>query len=267
MTTRPSDIRMMQLDDQRFRATRWAPQGASKGLPLLFLNGLGANSELIAPFVARLAGREVITFDMPGIGGSPAPATPYLACFVTRMAVHALREYGHEKADVLGYSWGGAMAQQLAIQHPAMVNRMILAATGATIPAIPGDVSAFMGMIDPFRFVDPSFAMRALAGTGKRKSPPNFQGIGKFQPPSTMGLLYQMLAVTGWTSVPFLPFIRQQTLILMGGDDPIAAPVNGTMLKTLIPKAQMNVIKGGDHLFLLNRAEETVPMIERFLAG
>ena len=72
--------------------------------PLLILNGIGANIELLAPFVDALPSPTIITFDVPGVGGSPTPASPYRPSGVARLAEGLLDHLGYADADVLGVS-------------------------------------------------------------------------------------------------------------------------------------------------------------------
>ena len=93
--------------------------GTAPGPPLVLCNGLGASLDLLQPFVDEVDPRiEVVRFDVPGVGGSPTPKVPYnfalLACFVGTL----LDRLGYDRFDVLGISWGGGLAQQLAFQSP-----------------------------------------------------------------------------------------------------------------------------------------------------
>jgi hypothetical protein len=80
-----------------------------------------------------------------------------------------------------------------------------------------------------------------------------------------LGYLYQLLAMSGWTSLPWLWSLPQQTLVLMGRDDPIVPPINGHILAGLIPNAELRMIDDG-HLFIVTRPVETAALIEAFLA-
>src|SRR5215831_841840 len=108
--------------------------------PLLLFNGIGANIELIEPFLDALKGPEAIVFDVPGVGGSPAPKLPYRPSTLARLSGRLLDQLGHKQVDVLGVSWGGALAQQFAFQHGARCRRLVLAATSPghlMVPAKP----------------------------------------------------------------------------------------------------------------------------------
>src|SRR5262245_44282880 len=86
--------------------------------PLLLMNGVGANLDLLQPFVDALdPSIEIICFDAPGVGGSPPPAIPYRFATLAWLIAHMLDQLGYAQVDVLGISWGGGLAQQFAMQH------------------------------------------------------------------------------------------------------------------------------------------------------
>jgi pimeloyl-ACP methyl ester carboxylesterase len=83
---------------------------------------------------------------------------------------------------------------------------------------------------------------------------------------SPRGYLYQLGAGAGWTSLPFLPLLRQPTLILAGDDDPLIPLVNARVLRLLIPNARLHVYHGG-HLSLVTEAADLAPVVDGFLAA
>jgi poly(3-hydroxyalkanoate) depolymerase len=268
-STRGPVFTMEQVDGRTLRVAHWAAAKKSGKLPLLFFNGIGANIEAMAPMADMIDDRDFITFDMPGVGGSPEPVVPYNAWFMSRIAAQLLDRFNMPKVDVMGVSWGGAMAQQFALQNGARVNRLILAATTAGMLMIPGNPKALMKMADPRRYIDPEFMWKhfqTLYGGATAKNDGGKGGhIGRITPPTKIGYFYQLLAMMGWTSAPFLPFMKHDTLIMMGGDDQIVPIANGHFLKMLIPNAEMYEIPDGGHLFLLSHAEECVDQIKAFL--
>src|SRR3546814_11207876 len=108
------------------RVARWR-EGAP-GTPLLFLNGIGADIAAAAPLLAQIDGREVWTLDMPGVGGSPDALLPYGAPTIAAVVMEIADRLGNKAIDVAGFSWGGALAQQVAIQFPGRVRRRVLSA-------------------------------------------------------------------------------------------------------------------------------------------
>ena len=83
---------------------------------------------------------------------------------------------------------------------------------------------------------------------------------------SPRGYLYQLTAGAGWTSLPFLPLLRQPTLILSGDDDPLIPLANARLLRLLIPDSRLHIYNGG-HLGLVTEASELAPVVDTFLAA
>ena len=262
---------METVDGRTLRVARWlanggvAAKGKSKHLPILFFTGIGANIEAVAPLPEMLNDRDFITFDMPGVGGSPDPVVPYNAVLMARIAALLLDRFDMPLVDVMGVSWGGAMAQQFALQNGARVNKLILAATSAGMLMVPGNPAALIKMADPRRYIDPNFMDKHFKTLYGGSTEGKGSHISRITPPSKTGYFYQLLAMMGWTSAPFLPFMRKETLILMGGDDQIVPIANGKFLNMLIPNATLVEIKGGGHLFMLSHTEEMMAAITAFL--
>lgn len=255
---------METIDGRTLRVARWR-KNDSKQTPILFFNGIGANIEAIAPFADMLSDREFITFDMPGVGGSPDPIVPYNAIMMARIAGLLLDRFEVETVDVLGVSWGGAMAQQFALQKSARVNKLILIATSAGMIMMPGNPKALIKMADPRRYIDPEFMNKHFLTLYGGKDSGKGDHISRVTPPSKMGYFYQLGAMMGWTSAPFLPFMKVPTLIMMGDDDQIVPVANGQFLNFLIPNSELYVVENGGHLFMLSHADESINKIKSFL--
>jgi poly(3-hydroxyalkanoate) depolymerase len=243
----------------------------STATPLLLFNGIGASLELFEPFAEamRREGIHSVIFDVPGVGGSETPALPYRLSRVARLADELLCELGLDgPVDVLGVSWGGALAQEFVHQYPARCRRLVLAATSAGAVMVPGRISALSKMLNPRRYTDPDFMERVGAELygGKYRNDVALlhEHARHMAPPSGKGYLWQLLASAGWTSVLWLHRIRQPTLVMMGSDDPIVPVINGRLLTSLIPNSRLRIIDDG-HLFLLSRCDEVVPIVRDFL--
>lgn len=252
------------------RVATWRLDQTSEHLPVLFFNGIGANIEAVAPLAEALPERPFIMFDMPGTGESPDPVIPYNPFTMCWTATEILGHLGVGEVDVMGVSWGGAMAQHYALQHAGRTRRLILVATTPGMAMVPGNPAAFTKMANPRRYIDPEFMNEHFAtlyggadadGAAHQKD----SHIGRLKPPSARGYMYQLLCMMGWTSLPALPFLKQKTLIMMGGDDQIVRPINGQILKMMIPNARIQMFEGGGHLFLLTHADESVVAIREFL--
>jgi poly(3-hydroxyalkanoate) depolymerase len=238
--------------------------------PLLLCNGIGVSLELFQPFVDALDPRRpVIRFDMPGIGGSPAPVVPYHLTTLPSLLAGLLDQLGYEQADVLGISWGGGLAQQFALSRPDRVRRLVLVATGPGSLMVPGNPRVLLRMITPRRHRDPSYAARVageLYGGSARQDPlvarDLLHATTRLGPPR--GYFYQLVSTLGWTSLPRLPRLRPPTLILAGDDDPIIPLVNARIMHRLIPRSELHVYHGG-HLELAADAGSLAATVQAFL--
>jgi pimeloyl-ACP methyl ester carboxylesterase len=83
---------------------------------------------------------------------------------------------------------------------------------------------------------------------------------------SDYGYYLQLIAGIGWTSLPWLPFLSQPTLVMAGTDDPIVPLANGRIMAKLIPDARLVTLDDG-HLFLLTSACESARLITEFLSS
>jgi poly(3-hydroxyalkanoate) depolymerase len=238
--------------------------------PLLLCNGIGASIEVLQPLVDALdPDRGVIRFDVPGIGGSPLPPFPYSMAALSSWVAAVVDHVGYREFDVLGLSWGGSLAQQLAVQSRRRVRRLVLAATGTGSLMVPARPSVLSKMLTPRRHRDPVYAAQVAAeiyGGSMRVDPARGAELlhAATRAGPRRGYYYQLAATAGWSSLPFLPLISQPTLVLAGDDDPIIPLVNARVLGRLIPQCELVVYHGG-HLGVLTESDELAPVIERFL--
>ncbi len=253
------------LSGRRYRVSRWYADAQGASRPLLFFTGIGANIELLAPFLERLRGRDVITFDMPGVGGSSEYGRPYRLSAMADVAHQILTELGVRQVDVMGVSWGGMLAQEFAYRHQQSVGQLILAATSPGMPMIPGSLTTLWKIASSHRYQDGP-AIRPYLQTLYGGSSDNLDTYAaRIQAPSSTGYLHQVLAILGWTSARKLTRVRANTLILMGQDDRLVPPVNGRILKFLAGDARLEILKNAGHLFVLTHRDEVVRLTESFL--
>jgi poly(3-hydroxyalkanoate) depolymerase len=238
--------------------------------PLLLCNGIGASLELLQPFVDALdPQRGVIRFDMPGVGGSPAPVIPYHLAASAPLLSGLLDQLGYQRADVLGISWGGGLAQQFALSRADRVRRLVLVATGPGALMVPAHPRVLLRMLTPRRHRDPGYAARIageLYGGSMRKDPALARDLlhATTRLGHARGYYYQLISSIGWTSLLRLPKMRQPTLILAGDDDPIIPLVNARIMHRLIPRSELHIYHGG-HLELAADSECIAPVVEAFL--
>lgn len=247
---------------------------AGEGPPLVLCNGIGANLELLEPLVDALEaqqGRRIptIRLDIPGTGGSPVTRLPHRMRGLARLVRGVVQELGYDQVDVLGISWGGALAQEFAYRNPALCRRVILCATSMGVLMVPAKPSVLLTLASPMRYFRPS-KMRQVAariyGGGFGDDP---EVVSRFadatRAPDPVGYYWQMFAGWGWTSAHYLPRLGQQVLVIAGDDDPIIPLTNARVMGALLRRGRVHVVRGGGHLALLTHADELVPLIHRFL--
>jgi poly(3-hydroxyalkanoate) depolymerase len=258
-------VRWISIDEITVRVA--IREGTDGRIPLLLLNGIGAGFEMLLPFVDALPATRIIMFDAPGAGKSSAPTLPWRMRNYAKVCERVLDELGVPSANVMGVSWGGALAQQFARQYPQRCARLILAATSPGNIMIPGRLPVLWRMSNPRRYYDKNY-MKRIAGTiygGKLRT--NRLSAGAIAelttPPSKRGYYYQMMAIFGWTSLPWLRRLKQPTIVMHGNDDPIIPTVNARLMTSLIPGAKLMIVDCG-HLFMLTRARRVAAVVKRF---
>ena len=257
------DIKVM---GQKIRYAFFGPEDADR--TLLVFNGIGASLDAVAPVAGYFERTRILTFDVPGVGGSPTPLIPYRFVWLSRMTARLLDALGVGEVDVAGVSWGGAAAQQFVYDHQSRCRSMTLCATSAGMVMIPGNVQVLRKKATPKRYMDPDHMMNIgpdiYGGQLRYNREMLDMHASSLKAGDARGYFYQLLCGIGWTSWLWLPQIEVPTLLLMGGDDPLIPVVNGKILMKRLPDAQMVVMDCG-HLFILSKPGETAQRIEAFI--
>jgi poly(3-hydroxyalkanoate) depolymerase len=243
------------------------------GPPLLLVMGLGGNIEMWGPLERALNARgiQTIAYDASGTGHSPARLVPQRMPGLARQAGHLLDALGHPHADVLGVSFGGAVAQELALGNPHRVRRLVLASTACGLGGVPGGPIALSLLATLLRYYSPAF-LRLTAGVlyGPTITPRDDLlreqiSARRARPPTLWGYASQLIAGAAWTSLPWLGRIAAPTLVLAGDRDPIVPPRNARILARRIPSARLEIVRGAGHLLVIDRAEHCAAIIAGFL--
>ena len=240
------------------------------GVPLVLCNGIGASLEVLDPLVEYLyPDTTVVRFDVPGTGGSPNSPLPYGFPYLAAVVGQLLKKLGlNGEVDVLGVSWGGALAQQFAFQNPRRCRRLILVSTGTGALMVPARPAVLAKMLTPRRFLDHEYAA-SIAGLLYGGTVRTDASVVKrlfdrqLMAGSRVGYLHQLLAGAVWTSLFALPLIRQRTLIIAGRDDPVVPMANAKIMALLLPHATVYRHAGG-HVDLITNVAELAPVIETF---
>jgi poly(3-hydroxyalkanoate) depolymerase len=261
------DVRTIDVRGQSLRVA--IKRGSKTRPPLLLFNGIGANWEVAKPFLLALSEVEAIIFDIPGVGGSPSQSLPYRPSTMARLAARLMEQLSYNQIDVAGVSWGGGLAQQFAHQYRHTCRKLVLAATSPGVIMAPGRPSVLWSLATPRRYLDKNFmrdiAPRIYGGEFRRDPQLITRHAQAMSGASGLGYLYQLLALAGWSSLPWLWRLDTPTLILSGSDDLIIPPINGRLMAAIMPNARLEIIDDG-HLFMVSRPNEMAARIEKFLA-
>ncbi len=246
---------------------------SGQGHPLLFLNGSGGDLRARpGPMQGPLPEHfDVVAHDQRGLGQTDRPDEPYTMGDYAEDAAALLDHLGIGRAHVMGVSFGGMVAQELAVRHPQRVTRLVLACTspggegGASYPlhelaGLPEDERARRGIAladtrfdEAFQRDNPDVFARMLRLSGERAA------VGQGEPGREVGARRQMEARRGhdvWDRLPGLPM---PVLVCGGRYDGIAPPENLEAIASRVPDATLEFFEGG-HLFLVQdpRANERI---------
>lgn len=240
-------------------------QGGS-GPRLVFVNGSGASLQQVAPLLAPFRERfEVLAHDQRGLGLTSVPdETPSMADFALDLL--ALADHvGWEDFRLLGISFGGMVAQEVAVTAPERVQRLALLCTssggngGSSYPLhelTPGD--ADVTLLDT-RFTPEWLAEHpedAVLASGF---------AGNWDEPETRGPAMQLEARRHHDVWDRLPQVACPTLVAAGRWDGIAPPENSEAIASRIPEADLRIYDGG-HIFFAQDPRAVPDAIEFLLA-
>ena len=236
------ELRSISVGGQQLRVA--VRRGDGTRVPLLLCNGIGASLDLLQPFVDELdPSLDVIRFDVPGVGGSPLPALPYRFGGLSRAgrpdARHARLRCRRRARDLLGRRAGAALRVRAAPPLPAAGAGRHRRPARSWCPPRPGCWLRW----SPRGATWTPRTCEQIAPLPVRRDRPHRPGPGdRADARADQGRVPARLplparAGAGWTSLPFLPLLRQPTLIMAGDDDPIIPLANATLLRFLIPNA------------------------------
>lgn len=225
------------------------------------------------PLQHQLHGRELITFDLPGCGLSPPAKRPMRIRALADVVAELITTLGHPTVDTLGYSFGGVIAQELAIRAPARIRRLILCATSPGWPSMPPNPLAAVLMLSPARYYNRQLAkiiLPVIAGGRTARDQDTLLSELRQRlahPPSLLGYTQQLYAISGWSSLTWLHRLEHPTLLVHGSDDPLVPLINARCMARRIPNATLHVVERAGHLLLFDDTQHVAPSIKEFLAG
>lgn len=249
------------------------------GPPILNISGTGGDLRRMPPALNPLTKHfSVLSYDQRGLGrttggGDAGNDAAWSMADYAEDAAALLAALGWHRAGVVGTSFGGMVALNLAVRHPELIDRLVLCCTspGGTLPSYPlhqlpsdPDETTFalrMRLTD--RRWDPE-AVEPIPGLGPFYDQMAAQARGTLDPQAARGLRGQLLARAGHDVVGALGSIVAPTLVCAGRHDDLAPLENSEFLADQIPGARLEVFDGG-HLFMI-QDRTAFPTIIQFLA-
>jgi pimeloyl-ACP methyl ester carboxylesterase len=238
------------------------------GPPLLLVHGLMVTGEMFAPIIDQLASRNRVIFpDLRGHGRSRGLPPPYTVAQLASDLLPVLDDLGVDTTAVLGYSQGGAVAQQLVLDHPERCNRLVLACTYAFNMAtarekIEGNlVPLLIRVLGIKRFA------RLVVSQG-------LQQVAKDRAAWIVGLIANQddkLMATAWReamafdSRQRLTEIKCPTLVVTGSNDQAVPIHHAKMLHQGIVGSELVVVEHADHALIWTHPDELAGVIARFV--
>lgn len=259
-----SDNRIIEhvaIDGERLHAV-FSP---GQGTPLLLCNDFAANLEILDDFVAALD-QPVLRFDLPGIGTSADVGTFRRMPALVRLLCGLLDHFDiSTPVDVMGIGWGGLLAQQFARTAPTRLRRLVLAATSSGQIMFPGRVASLLRLARPgaLSSVAATGAQARTIFGGRRNEECDYiaNAMALATSPTRRGYAAQIYAITGFSSLGWLARLNVPTLVIAGDDDAVVPMVNARVLALMLPQAQLHIVRGGGHWFVLERRVEVAAVI------
>lgn len=216
-----------------------------QGEPLVMIMGfgssMGASMNQVSFFKKHY---RIITFDNRGVGKSDKPQGPYSMKMMSEDTVKLMDYLGIEKTHVLGASMGGMIAQELAINYPQRIKKLVLACTSANLKdnGKPEELKKHMQennnsqMIDPTMMIGLSFNKPLYKYTALFFGKISMMFSGS---KNDAGFAGQGEACSNHNTLDRLQFITAPTLVIVGTKDKLILPVSSEVIASKIPNAKL----------------------------
>lgn len=229
-----------------------------QGEPLVLISGAGS---ALGDWKAQIKEFQrlfrTIAFDNRGVGSSDKPPGPYSVKMMADDAIGLMNHLGIEKANIMGVSMGGMIAQEIAINYPERVDKVILGWTFAGRDKVSGFCDEFDKAVEEYlasargRADQRQFA-NYLVGSIFNKQinrlflPPLMRTMFMFYLPR--GVVHQFEALFSFNAVDRLWLIKAPTLVVTGTMDRVIKPVSSEVIANLVPNSRLFKLPGGGHM-------------------
>jgi pimeloyl-ACP methyl ester carboxylesterase len=274
-TQQTAPTQFVEANGIRYAYRRFGKPGT---IPLLFLGYYNSNMDGWDPDVTNslAANHEVILFDNAGVGASGGK-TPNIVAEMTEPCVAFCRTLGLKQIHVVGFSLGGMIAQQLALENPEFVGRLILLGTGPR-----GGEGMTFTELSPEEQADPvAFLLAAFFSPSEASQAAGFEFVKRVESRKTDrdlrvsrdSAVAQLAAIREWGTIPAtgryakLKSIIHPTLIVHGNKDIVVTPINAFILAEHLPDAQLIMYPDANHAAYSQYAENFLENARQFLRG
>ncbi len=246
---------------------------AGAGEPLLFISGTGGDlrvkpNAFDGPFAKTF---DLVAYDQRGLGQSSKPDRPYAMADYADDAAGLIEHLGWTTALVVGASFGGMVAQELALRHPGKVRRLVLACTS---PGGEGGSSYPFHEIGHLTGESRARHLLPISDTRRgdvwaKEHPDQYAALIAFaaaepyadEPGHAVGAARQLEARASHDTWSRLPDIGCPTMIAAGAYDGIAPIETQKRMAARIPGARLEIFEGG-HLFMVQDRRAIAAMID-----
>jgi pimeloyl-ACP methyl ester carboxylesterase len=270
--TVPTDF--LKAEGIRYAYRRFGKVGKT---PLLFLGYFNSNLDAWDPALTNCLAQEhdLILFDNAGVGASEG-RTPATVVEITKHCFSFCRGLGLNEVNVFGFSLGGMIAQELGLEHPQLVKRLMLLGTGPR-----GGEGLTFTELSAEEQADPvAFLLGAFFTPSEASQNAGVQYVKRLESRkenrdcavSRDSAVAQLAAIREWGTVPksgrfeYLKKITQSTLIVHGNKDIVVAPINALLLAENLPNATLIVYSDSSHAAHAQHAEQFLNHTRLFLA-
>jgi pimeloyl-ACP methyl ester carboxylesterase len=235
--------------------------GGAARPPLILIHGVGGNYQLWPPEIRRMAGLRVLSVDLPGHGKSEGPGLQSVAAYARRL-VEFMKGVGLSQAVIGGHDLGGAVALNMAIEHPKWVAGIALLASGARLPVASAQLEA---AANPSLYPTIIKTLQETAfGPDAGEQPRAL--LGRVMAETRPTVFYgDLLACDRFDVSDRLFRVRVPTLILCGAEDRSTPLSYSEALASGIPGAALQTIAGAGHMLMLEQPRRVASLLTLFV--